>query len=195
MAAGEPPGIKSAGAEFIQLREQKAADWRFVSQVNLSMLAATGAIFTAALTTDASAWLFVFAAIPLFLGLLHMAAQGHLHQRMIAFLVEAAKEVDTLDYEGRLVRVKQALSHEPTRLRDQLVRPTAVRVWLLIAISIGLTSTWFPVLAELEHRSCLIASTGTVIVALFSVWIGWYEGLQSSERERWQERWRRSAKD
>lgn len=151
----------SALQEYLQLRDEKAADWRFHIQTNLSMLAASAGIFAAGVSTGET-FAFVFTPIPLLLGVYNLAQITRLEVRRIAFLIEAAPP-DAPNYERHIAELRRPSKESPSPLPPST--PTGFDIWRSIAVVLGLFSAAFPAFAGFDGAAVATPLTLVIVVA------------------------------
>jgi hypothetical protein len=151
----------AAAEEYLQLRDEKAADWRFHIQTNLSMLAASAGIFAAGTSTGES-FAFVFTPIPLLLGVYNMAQITRLEVRRIAFLIEAAPP-EALNYERHIADIRRPSTESPAP--QPPATPTGFAIWRWVAIVVGLFSAAFPAFAGFDGAAVSAPLSLVILVA------------------------------
>jgi hypothetical protein len=135
--------------EFRQLREEKAADWRLITQSTIATLATAAAIVAAGLSIK-SYLVVVAAPLPFYCGVLFMIQSARLQGRLIAFLA-THKPPGALDYEGKVIKARNAVKEDHAR---KLLFPRWVQSWdwwRAVATLVGVLVALFPyTAAELD---------------------------------------------
>jgi hypothetical protein len=171
--------------EYLQLRDEKAADWRFHIQTNLSMLAASAGIFAVGVSTGES-FAFVFTPIPLLLGVYNLAQITRLEVRRIAFIVEAAPP-GALNYERHIADLSHG-SKEPSSPAPPAT-PTGFDIWRGIAVVVGLFSAAFPTFAGFD--GAVVSTPLTLVIVAAAVFASEREqGKRREDLGAWRAYWR-----
>jgi hypothetical protein len=183
--------------EYRQLREEKAADWRLITQSTITTLASTAAIVAAGLSVH-SYTVIIAAPLVFYMGVLFMIQSARLQGRMIGFLA-AARPDGSLDYEGRVLAARNDQALTPAQRRTMFpAMITAVAWWRTVAAAVGVLISLFPVAAKLDHLNgfshdssvWIYAGTGVVVAVAFLL-TAWQLSKRSDEaREAWAAYWR-----
>ena len=191
MASGD-----AALDEYRQLRDEKAADWRLITQTTVATLATSGAVFAAGLSVH-SLILIVLAPIPLYLGVGYMLQSAQLQMRLIAFLGSRAPP-GSLNYEKHIVDS----SNDP---EVQQFLPSWTKAWLWwrgVATAVGLGFSCFPFVVRLEHlkgfeQTCpaLYTALGLVLTACFFLVSRHLSKQVMAARTFWVDYWSRDGPD
>jgi len=192
--------------EFLALSDQKAADWRAITQMSTSFLAFAGALFAAGVGQRA-AFVVVLVPVPLFFGVFHMIRNARLQLQMTTYLAVFAPK-STASWERDIAEVRPRFWSHPSRpqwimdarerARDHQViahvlrfiaEPSAWHTWIEIALIVGFLIDLVPLLAEGYENACaafalglalLVAGTAISIVAASRV---------EPTRELWTQLW------
>src|SRR4051794_33271634 len=124
--AGIEPTDQAALDEFRQLREEKAADWRLITQTTAATLATAAAIVAAGLSIH-SYTVIVAAPLPFYVGVLYMVQSARLQVRLITFLASRAP-AGALNYEKKVLD-----SHDNPRLQKLMKFSSAWAWWIGVA--------------------------------------------------------------
>lgn len=191
MTPGDP-----ALDEYRQLREEKAADWRLITQTTVATLATSGAVFAAGLSVH-SLTLIVVAAVPFYLGVGYMIQAAHLQMRLIAFLGSRAP-AGSLNYEKHVVQS----SKDPD---TSGVLPEWTKAWVWwrwVATALGAGFAAFPIVVQIEHlkgfeqgRPGLYTAGGLALALAFFFLSGRSSKGVMDARDFWVEYWSRYGPD
>jgi hypothetical protein len=184
------PDSDPAANEYTQLREEKGADWRLITQTALTTLATTAAIAVGALAAH-SRILVVLAPIPLYIGVLYLIESVWLQNRINTFIASRAPH-EALNYEGWVLATR----------RPETTAPKAPRWaesswwWTFVACAMGLMFSAVPFFISWEdldgfETACpgKIAAVGAgfllafVTVAVYMIW------KSNRDRGEWEAYW------
>jgi hypothetical protein len=126
------PGTDPAAEEYKQLRDQKGADWRLITQTALTTLATTAAIAVGGLAAN-SRVLVVFAPLPFYLGVLYLIQSSWLQNRINTFIASRAPQ-GALNYEQHIVEARRPESAAPHPPAWAL----SLHWWTMVAVVLGL---------------------------------------------------------
>jgi hypothetical protein len=179
-----------AAEEYKQLREEKGADWRLITQIALTTLATTAAIAVGGLAAK-SRVLVVVAPLPFYLGALYLIQSTWLQNRINTFIASRAPE-GALNYEKQVLRARKPESTAPRRP----FWAVSWWWWVVVAAVLGVGFSAFPFLArsealkgfETERPGC-IAAIGLVMLAIFLVAAVGMVRRSEADRERWEHYW------
>lgn len=132
-----PDAHRAAVDSYLQLRDEKAADWRFITQINVSMLALWGVATAAGLYTR-TAYVLALAPVLVFLGLFQMCQTARLHVRMNAYLASNTPD-GVLNWEGASSEKRTEMRREESK-RERLLRTSAWYQWLSIFVVVDVGS-------------------------------------------------------
>jgi hypothetical protein len=150
--------------EYARLSDQKADDWRHISEVTPTLFGAAGAIFAAAIAEE-NAIVMMLAPVPLFLGVFHMIRNAKLQLQMITYL--AAKGGESGSWERDVAEVRPIVYSVMGERRNHLRRapPSSWNTWIVIS---GFTAALTIVVAATAGYTHwqIAAPAGVVIVLL-----------------------------
>lgn len=183
--------------EYGRLSDQKADDWRHISEVNPTLFGVAGAIFAAGIAENDAAIL-ALSPLPLFLGVFHMIRSAKLQMQMITYLAERSPTTAGR-WEQDITRLLRPVwrareSGGLSRFLGFVGRPSAWNTWLGIAlvtdILVNLTG-WLG-----KYDGAPTASVWGVVAALV---LGALLALQArvieKERDMWTAAWRTDAQE
>lgn len=168
--------------EFLSLFDQKASDWRAVTQMSTSFLAFAGALFAAGVGQKA-AFVVVLSPIPLLLGVFHMIRNAKLQLQMITYLAVFAPVPTGVSWERDIDVVRPRFWDRSSRdgwaaaarrrvkedgvtahLLRVLRNPSAWHTWLEMTLVMGLLVNVIPLIAEGYHSAWCAFALGTAIL-------------------------------
>lgn len=179
-----------AAEEYTQLREEKGADWRLITQTALTTLATTAAIAVGGLAANSRA-LVVFAPVPFYLGVLYLIQAAWLQNRINTFIASRAPG-GALNYEKHVLDARRKGSTAPSP------PPWAVswHWWTIVAATLGTVFATFPLLAKWEdldgfQTTCpgVISGLGIVVLVTFLVVARSMINRSEADRVRWETYW------
>lgn len=161
-------------AEYERLSDQKAEDWRVISDVTPTLFGVAGAIFAAGAAGD-EGWVVVLSPLPLFLGVFHMVRNAKLQLQMITYL-SAHSPTSGAHWERDIAAVRPAVwaalekrgiagrvrRKRWAQLAAWLTRPSAWNTWLVIAVIISVLI--FIVAALVDYEGWQYAVPVAVVV-------------------------------
>jgi hypothetical protein len=170
--------------EFLSLIDQKASDWRAITQMSTSFLAFAGALFAAGVGQRA-AFVVVLSPIPLLLGVFHMIRNAKLQLQMVTYLAVFApvptgasweRDIDVVrprfwnrsSREGWVAAARRRVKDDAVaaHLLRVLGNPSAWHTWLEMTLVIGLLVNAIPLIAEGYHSAWCAFALGTAILLL-----------------------------
>lgn len=169
-------------AEYERLSNQKAEDWRIISDVTPTLFGVAGAIFAAGAAGD-EAWVVVLSPFPLFLGVFHMVRNAKLQLQMITYL-SAYSPTTGAHWERDIATVRPAVwkamekrgiagrmrGKRWAQLAAWLTRPSAWNTWLVIAVIISVLVFIVAGLVDYERWQSAVPAavvvTGGVVVLI-----------------------------
>lgn len=176
--------------EYRQLREEKGADWRLITQTALTTLATTAAIAAAGLAAQ-SRVLVVVAPIPFYLGVLYLIQSTWLQNRINTFIASRAPQ-GALNYELHVLEARDPQSCAPRAP----FWATSVLWWKLVAAFLGLLFSAFPFLVSWEQLNGFetgspgfYAAGGGVLLAAFLKAAQAMVTRAESDRGKWETYW------
>jgi hypothetical protein len=179
-----------AAEEYKQLREEKGADWRLITQIALTTLATTAAIAVGGVAAH-SRVLVVLAPLPFYLGVWYLIQSIWLQNRTNTFIANRAPE-GALNYELHVLRAREPGSTAP--------RPPFWEVswqwWVAVAAALGTLFSAFPFRArseglkgfETERPGC-IAAIGLLMLLIFLGSALVMMRRSEADRPRWEAYW------
>jgi hypothetical protein len=156
--------------EYARLSDQKADDWRHISEVTPTLFGAAGAIFAAAIAVE-SAIVMMLAPIPIFLGVLHMVRNAKLQLQMITYLADRGGASGAWERDVAHVRpiVHRVMSR---RRRFRRAPPSSWNTWILIAAITAVLAAVVGAAAGYDHWPIAtligLAADGIVIKMLIA---------------------------
>jgi hypothetical protein len=191
--------------EYLTLSDQKAEDWRTITQVNPALFGVAGVLFAAGVSEEV-AWATVMSPLPLLLGVFHMVRNAKLQLPMITYLAthtpfgSASWEHDIAIVRPRFWKRKAAtgLSNRVRRLGrmgprvadelSRLSRPSAWNTWLAVTLLVGVAADLFPVLAG-HNQGWIAFGAGIGALIAGSVLVGSQAKTIEDDRDLWTELW------
>jgi hypothetical protein len=193
--------------QFLALSDQKAADWRAITQMSTAFLAFAGALFAAGVGQRA-AFIVVLTPVPLLFGVFHMIRNARLQLQMITYLATFGPASEGASWERDIQEVRHRFwerSERPKWIKKAegrwkghpgilhllrvLVDPSAWHTWLAIALTIGLIVDFVPLMATGYHDAGLALILGLAVLAVGGL-ICFRGGLKiESTRKTWIEIW------
>jgi hypothetical protein len=189
--------------EYGSLSDQKAGDWRLISDVNPALFGVAGALFAAGVAQH-QAFIVALSPLPLFLGVWHMVRHARLQLQMITYLAthsppgQASWEVDIATVRPRFWKAEESrglpgrLSRKSERAAKwlaRLMRPSAWNTWLVISAVVAVAADLVPLLAGYDDAGwALLVGAGTLALA-----VGVIERQAAridGDRNTWTELWR-----
>lgn len=187
MASSDP-----ALDEYRQLRDEKAADWRLITQTTVATLATTGAVFAAGLSVHSFA-LVLAAPLPFYFGVGYMIQSANLQMRLIAFLGSRAPS-GSLNYEKHIV-------DSSGKAEVQEILPPWSKAWdwwRYVATALGSLICFFPLVARAEDLKGfdqaypgLYTICGLVLTVCFFIVSGCFSRQVMAARKFWVDYWSR----
>jgi hypothetical protein len=159
-----------AADESARLSDQKADDWRSISDVTPTLFGVAGAIFGAGIASS-SALVLAIAPLPLFLGIFHMVRNARLQMQMIVFL--ALHGAEAWESESSAVRdaVYRAMEGDsPWQKATWWFRkPSSWNTWLVIALVTTVLVNATGAMAGYHHweAGLLVGLSGGVAAAFY----------------------------
>jgi hypothetical protein len=186
--------------EYAALSDQKAQDWRSISEVNPTLFGVAGAIFAAGVAQH-QAFVVALAPVPLFLGIWHMVRHARLQLQMITYLATHPGSGASWEQDVAVVRRRFWERHRragPSWLHDangqlpawlsRLMRPSAWNTWLTIAVLVALVDNLIPLFSGYGNWGWALLVGITVSAALAAV-IVWQSARIEPERDEWTQLW------
>jgi hypothetical protein len=191
--------------EFLALIDQKAADWRAITQMSTAFLAFAGALFAAGVGQRA-AFVVVLTPIPLLFGVFHMAQNAVIQLEMITYLA-VFSPFEPPTWEHDVAKVRPILWSESPKsdltattdgdgkkkklaeVRRAIANPSAWHVWLGMGLIIGVIVDFVPLLARGYHSAGLALGLGLLILFSGSTFVGRRAAKIEPTRERWTQQW------
>jgi len=175
--------------EYKNLSDQKAADWRSISEVNPTLFGVAGAIFAAGVA-QRQPEVVALSPLPLYLGVWHMVRHARLQLQMITYLATHAPAGPSWERDVVAVRDRfwaEAAGKKPAWLAE-LMRPSAWNTWLIITGVVSAIAISLPVLAG--YPNCLRAiSIGAPVTFIATVIVFCQSRRIQPDRERWTRLW------
>jgi hypothetical protein len=194
--------------EFLSLLDQKAADWRAITQMSTSFLAFAGALFAAGVGQEA-AFVVVLSPIPLLLGVFHMVRNAKLQLQMITYLAVFAPDSAGASWERDIDVVRPRfwkrspgrpwVVNARERVKDDgiaahLLRivsnPSAWDTWLEMTLVIGLLVNLVPLIADGYRSAWCAFALGTVLLLLGALVVLVEAARLEAIRRTWVELWK-----
>jgi hypothetical protein len=194
--------------EFLSLLDQKAADWRAVTQMSTSFLAFAGALFAAGVGQKA-AFVVVLSPVPLLLGVFHMVRNAKLQLQMVTYLAVFAPAATGASWERDIdvvrprfwdrAQSRRWIVDTKRRVKDDglaahLLRifsnPSAWHTWLEMTLLIGLLLNLIPLIADGYHSAWCAFALGTAILLLGGLGVFIEAAKLEATRGAWIELWR-----
>jgi hypothetical protein len=175
--------------EYRTLSDQKAADWRSISEVNPTLFGVAGAIFAAGVA-QRQPDVVALSPLPLYLGVWHMIRHARLQLSMITYLATHAPEYGSWEREIARVRPKfwaETRGKKPAWLAE-LMRPSAWNTWLVITVLISAVAISVPPLAGYSD-ACRAVWIGVPVSVVASVILFWQSRKIQLDREHWTRLW------
>ena len=179
-----------AADEYRQLREEKGADWRLITQVALTTLATTAAIAAAGLAAH-SRIVVVVAPFAFYLGVLYLIQSAWLQNRINTFIASRAP-AGALNYEQHVLDARRKDSGAPEAPRWAV----STQWWVVIAGLLGLGFSLFPFLVAAEDlqgfkRSCpgVLSGVGFCLLVGFLVAARRMQARSEEDRAKWENYW------
>jgi hypothetical protein len=186
--------------EYKALSDQKAQDWRAISEVNPTLFGVAGAIFAAGVA-QSNAFVVALAPVPLFIGVWHMTRHARLQLQMITYLAVFAPAGMSWERDVAAVRPlfwERARSKGPRFLRAndglqpewlaRLLRPSAWYTWLAISLVIALVATIIPPISGYSSAGYAVL-LGAGIAAVASGIVIRQARQVEPDREVWTKLW------
>ena len=179
-----------AAEEYTQLREEKGADWRLITQTALTTLATTAAIAVGGLAAS-SRVVVVLAPLPFYLGVLYLIQAAWLQNRINTFIASRAP-AGALNYEKHVLDARRQESTAPSAP----LWAVSWYWWTIVAATLGAVFAVFPLLAKWEdldgfQTTCpgLVTGLGIVVLVLFLVVALWMINRSETDRLAWETYW------
>lgn len=176
--------------EYRQLREEKGADWRLITQIALTTLATTAVIAAAGLAAH-SRVLVVVAPVPFYLGVLYLVQSTWLQNRINTFIASRAPP-GALNYERHVLTTRDPASSAPTAPFWAI----SLWWWMVVAAFLGALFSAFPFLVSSERLSGfktgspgLYAVGGAVLLVVFLKAASAMVKRAESDRGKWETYW------
>jgi hypothetical protein len=173
---------------FRSLSDQKASDFRFFVQTNVSLVAASGAITAAAIATK-TAYAFWLAPLPLVFGVFQLIQNAKLQLRLTTYLAAFGPAGRSFERDLAAVRPRYLdRKREAGGFARLLNAPDAWRIWIAGAFSMAEPTVLYPWATGLRHGGLVAVAGTTVVVA--AVLAGYFFAKTiESERELWSGLW------
>jgi hypothetical protein len=198
--------------EYLSLIDQKAADWRAITQMSTSFLAFAGALFAAGVGQKA-AFVVVLSPAPLLFGIFHMIRNASLQLQMVTYLA-VFSPFDGVSWERDINQVRRRFWERSPKSRPMawararakgkpqvlealraLEHPSAWHVWIAIAFTIGLLIDFVPLLAEGYTHACAALGLGLLILLCGSLVLYRNAARVESGRRAWVDEWKRYQRE
>lgn len=180
--------------EYGRLSDQKADDWRHISEVNPTLFGVAGAIFAAGVAENDAAIL-ALSPLPLFVGVFHMIRSAKLQMQMITYLARAPATAGRWEQDiTRLLRPvwRARESRGLSRILRFVGRPSAWNTWLGIALATDILVNLTGWLGKYQG-----APTASAFGVGAAVLLGVLLAMQASgiekDRDMWTVAWRTAA--
>jgi len=181
-------------SEYAALSDQKAADWRSISQVNPALFGVAGALFAAGVAQREPA-VVALSPLPLYLGVWHMVRHARLQLQMITYLHVFAPPGVSWERDVAIVRPRYWAQVRAANERraiqkwlSDLARPSAWNTWLVISLALTAVACFIPLAACYPSRG-LVVPMGLFDLAVASL-VYWQARKVEADRERWTMLWR-----
>jgi hypothetical protein len=177
-------------SEYEALSNQKADDWRSISEVNPTLFGVAGAIFAAGVAQKQPA-VVALSPLPLYLGVWHMVRHARLQLQMITYLATFPPE--SRSWERDIAEVRPRF-WDRTRGRGpqwfgELMRPSAWNTWLVITIIVSAVAIAIPPVADYPD-ACLAFWVGIPVSVVATTIVVRQAAKVQSDREIWTELWK-----
>lgn len=176
--------------EYDSLSDQKADDWRSISQVNPTLFGVAGAIFAAGVAQQQPE-VVALSPVPLYLGVWHMVRHARLQLQLITYLATHAPPGSSWERDIAAVRPtfwRKTRGKKPAWLAE-LMRPSAWNTWLVITASVSAVAILLPVLAG--YPDPLNAIWVGVPVSVLAIGIVFQQSRKiQPDRESWTRLWK-----
>ena len=175
--------------EYATLSDQKAEDWRSISEVNPTLFGVAGAIFAAGVA-QTEAEVVALSPLPLFLGVWHMLRHARLQLQMITYLDVFAPTESSWERDIAKVRPifwRETRGKKP-RLLAELMRPSAWNTWMVITNLIALVTTFLPLLSGYP-RAGVAVLIGVGLMVVGTATLIWQGHQIQPDRKRWTNLW------
>lgn len=184
------PGPDPAAEEYKQLRDEKGADWRLITQTALTTLATTAAIAVGGLAAH-SRVLVVAAPLAFYLGVLYLIQSAWLQNRINTFIASRAPQ-GALNYEKHVLQARREGSTAPHTPRWAV----SWYWWVSVAGALGLLFSAFPFVVSWEglkgfETKCpgWIAVAGVLQLGIFLVVALKMIRRSEADRAKWETYW------
>lgn len=177
--------------EYARLSDQKAEDWRHISEVNPTLFGVAGAIFAAGVA-DEQAWILAMSPLPLFLGVFHMIRSAKLQIQMITYMAAARESAGTWEADiSRLLRpVWRARESQGVRsLLGFVGRLSAWNTWLAIAFTTDVLVNVTSWVGGYEDAP-LASAVGVALAITFGTLLALQANAIEKERDMWTVAWK-----
>jgi hypothetical protein len=175
--------------EYLTLSDQKADDWRSISNVTPTLFGVAGAIFAAGVA-QRQPEVVALSPLPLYLGVWHMIRHARLQLSMTTYLATHGEntswERDIADVRPRFW--EEGRGNKPAWVAE-LMRPSAWNTWLIITIVISALAIAVPPLADYPDYSRGI-QIGLVVLVLATAVLCWQARKVEQDRVIWTRLWR-----
>lgn len=192
--------------EFLALSDQKAADWRAITQMSTAFLAFAGALFAAGVGQRA-AFVVILTPVPLLFGVFHMIRNARLQLQMITYLA-AFSPFEGVSWERDIAAVRPRFWKGSTKpawiekgqkryadnevashLLRSLAEPSAWHTWIEIALVVGIMVDLVPLFADGYEAAWLAFGVGIALL-LAGAWVCVRGGSKiESTRKSWEGLW------
>lgn len=194
--------------EYLSLIDQKAADWRAITQMSTSFLVFAGALFAAGVGQRA-AFVVVLTPIPLLFGVFHMVRNAILQLQMVTYLA-VFSPFEGASWERDINEVRPRFWEESPKSKPMawargragerprlleilrgLEHPSSWHVWLLIAFTIGFLVDLVPLLANGYDAAGFAFGLGLATLLAGTLTIYRSVARIESTRRDWVDEWKR----
>jgi hypothetical protein len=181
--------------EYASLSDQKADDWRSISEVNPTLFGVAGAIFAAGVA-ESQPEVVALSPVPLYLGVWHMVRHARLQLQMITYLDVFAPAEISWERDIAVVRPKfwEQSRGAHRKWVAELMRPSAWNTWLGITAAISTVAILIPWLADYPNW-CRAIWVGLPVSLAASVAVFWQSRKIQPDRERWTRLWEEHKRD
>lgn len=176
--------------EYKSLSDQKADDWRSISQVNPTLFGVAGAIFAAGVA-QRQPEVVALSPVPLYLGVWHMVRHARHQLQLITYLAQFGGPGSSWERDIAVVRPRfwEETAGRKRAWLAELMRPSAWNTWLIITFAVSVVATLVPVLASYPGCSRAIWIGAAVTVVASAIVFGQSRKIEP-DREHWTTLWR-----
>jgi hypothetical protein len=175
--------------EYKTLSDQKADDWRSISEVNPTLFGVAGAIFAAGVA-QRQPEVVALSPLPLFLGVWHMVRHARLQLPMITYLATHAPGNPSWERDIAVVRPKfwAATRGNKADCLAEVMRPSAWNTWLAITVLLSAVAISVPALAGYPAW-CRAIWIGAIVLAAGTTSLIRQARKIEPDREHWTRLW------